>query len=517
MHRLASKKVRSTPKGFRFPIAIALAAGSGILWGLSFSREPWLLFSFVSLIPFFLTLGTPGLWRPAMLGWVHGVAAWLTSIPWIAHTLQSYGGLPSPVSFGLLLGVALYLGLYRALFAVLGATAWRRGGLSALVGVPAAWVAVEWLRTWFLEGFPWNLAAYAWTDLPGALLFSAFGGALGVSFLLLFLQGGCALAIAEKRWRWLVVALVVSLVPLALLLAFPQAKSGAEPNATAGGLPVRLLQPNIANAARPEWEEIFRNYSKVLAQSHQACDEPGALLLWPESAAWPFEFDSPSGDQRLRRDLEALNSAGCPVLFNSPHSAADGGTFNSAFLLSPGGRVERYDKRKLVPWGEFVPLKDLFPLVGRLARSAGDFQAGEGQPLLSWGQERIAVGICYEVVFPQEAAAAVRAGATLLASGSNDAWYGTSAARAQLFRAARFRAAENRRPLLRSAITGISGLIGSEGEVLARLGEDEEGVLAVSVTGRQDLSPYTRYPGLTPAICGLLLAFAIVRRSRRET
>ncbi|MCH9652140.1 MAG: apolipoprotein N-acyltransferase [Deltaproteobacteria bacterium] len=452
-----------------------------------------------------------------MLGWVHGVAAWLTSIPWIAHTLQSYGGLPGPVSFALLLGVALYLGLYRALFGVLGAIAWRRGGWRALLGVPAAWVAVEWLRTWFLEGFPWNLAAYAWTDLPGALPFSAFGGALGVSFLLLFFQVGCALAIAEKRWKWFLAALLVSLSPMVAI----QLKGGTEPESSTAtsttASPVRLLQPNITNAIDLQWEEIFRNYNKVLSQSYEACDEPGALLLWPESAAWPFEFDSPTGDQRLRSDLEALNRAGCPVLFNSPHTAADGGIFNSAFLLSPGGKVERYDKRKLVPWGEFVPLRDLFPWVGRLARSAGDFRAGKSHSLLTWGQERIAVGICYEVVFPQETAAAVRAGATLLASGSNDAWYGNSAARAQLFRAARFRAAENRRLLLRSAITGISGLIGPEGEVLARLGEDEEGALAISVAGRRDLSPYTRFPGLTPVLCGLFLAFAIVRRSRRET
>jgi apolipoprotein N-acyltransferase len=230
-------------------------------------------------------------------------------------------------------------------------------------------------------------------------------------------------------------------------------------------------------------------------------------LLWPESAAWPYRFDR---DAVFQRAVRSLADEGCSVLLNSPYEAA-GELFNSAYLLQPGGSVQRYDKRHLVPYGEYVPLKRLLPFVGKLARNAGDFSPAPRLRFLDWGEERLGMAICFEIIFPSEVALAVRRGASLLVAVSNDAWYGDTAAPWQHFRAARFRAAENRRPLLRAAITGVSGIVAADGSLQARLGPFEQGVLRAEMRGRTDLSPYTRRPWLVPLFCFAATLLGLVR------
>src|SRR4029079_6934358 len=168
---------------------------------------------------------------------------------------------------------------------------------------------------------------------------------------------------------------------------------------------------------------------------------------------------------------------GCTVLLNSVRSE-NGRDYNSAVLAAPDQPARFADKRHLVPFGEYVPLRSLLPFADKLARNVGDFSPSAELVLLPWGAERLGVAICFAVIFPGEVAATTRAGATLLATVTNDAWYGPTSAPWQHFRAARFRAAENRRPLLRAATTGVSGLIGADGRGLAPPAPRGPGALA---------------------------------------
>jgi len=151
----------------------------------------------------------------------------------------------------------------------------------------------------------------------------------------------------------------------------------------------------------------------------------------------------------------------------------------------------------------------------KLARNAGDFVAGSSPALLQWGDQMIGAAICFEIVFPAAVAEQVRQGATLLVTLTNDAWYGDTWAPWQHYRAARFRAAENRRTLLRAAITGVSAIIAPDGSEQRRLGVGEEGVLGASVTGRSGLTPFSRAPWLVPLLCCLGGGFAIFVGRRR--
>src|SRR5262249_5708246 len=163
------------------------------------------------------------------------------------------------------------------------------------------------------------------------------------------------------------------------------------------------------------------------------------------------------------------------------------------------------------------PFRGVFSFVDKLAREAGEYRPGEGARLLPWGDERLGMSICYEVVFPEEVADLVRSGATLLVTITNDAWYGDTAPPWQHFRASRYRAAASRRPLLRAEITGISALVAPDGWVRAEIGPFRQGVIHALVKGERSETPFARCPWAVPAACtGLALLALGVAWWRRE-
>jgi apolipoprotein N-acyltransferase len=523
------------PRALRPLLWLLLAAAGGLVWALQFEPRPLAVAPWLALSPLVLLLSAR---RAGLLAFVHGLVSWLAALSWIAPTLVTFGGIPKPLSVALLALLAAYLALFHAAFAWIGAPLWRRGGLLPFAALPALWVALEWLRTYLGGGFPWNLAAYAWVAIPGALPISSWIGAYGVSFFVVLAATSVAAAVVRRRWEPLAAGILVPLLVLVVagraaadrgagrlapwshpVFAAADDAAGGEDEGAAGRMgdpaaevsslaepaaPIRLVQPNIANLRAYDEAAVQASYGRLLRMTRPLCEE-GTLVVWPESAAWPYSFDR---DPPFARDAEALVARGCSLIFNSTHEVGDT-IFNSAYLLSPSGTIARYDKRHLVPFGEYVPFRDVFSFVRKLAREAGTFQAGSGVHLLAWGRERLGMSICYEVVFPAEVAELVRGGATILVTITNDAWYGDTAAPWQHLRAARFRAAESRRPMLRAAITGVSALIAPDGSIAAELPLFRQGVIRARVAGRTVLTPYTRHPALVPGLCTLLASLAI--------
>ena len=240
-------------------------------------------------------------------------------------------------------------------------------------------------------------------------------------------------------------------------------------------------------------------------------------MIWPESAGWPYILER---DAAFRADVEALAAQGCAILLNSPRFDGDR-VYNAAFLIAPGGDATYYDKRHLVPFGEYVPLQEALPFVGALARNAGSFAASDRISLLRLGPVTLGLAICFEITFPVEVAALVRDGATALATLTNDAWYGDTAAPWQHLRAARFRAAENHRTVLRAALTGISAWIEPDGSIAAALEVGVQGILRGELAPRVELTPFARAPWAVPIVCLVVtvaaFAFVIFDRRRRAS
>lgn len=539
------------------PYLVALA--SGLLWGAAFGREPWIVSAWLVLAPLIVLLGHP---RAGRLAFLHGFAAWSFGLSWIPATLIGFGGLPKPVAILCLLILASYLALFSFAFGRFGQRLWLRGGAWAFLGLPALWVALEWLRAHLIGGFPWNLAAYAWVDVPGALPLSAWIGAYGISFLVLFANVGVAMAWTRTeaspgsaglrparvgqmpsegksffsgRLQSLALAL---LVPLLLLGVAGRAGHRsvvahhiARMEQGDFGRPVRIVQPNLP--IRKDWDPAaaYADYRKAMDLAVESC-EPGALVVLPESALWPYSYER---DPALRRELAGLVARGCSVVWNGQAEASETEIFNSAYLLAPTEpALTRYDKRRLVPFGEYIPFSPILGWVGRMARGIGEYTPGREVKLLPWNavpappgslaamlppaRDLLGMAICYEAVYPEEVAELSKAGATLLATVTNDAWYGDTAAPRQHLRAARFRAAENRKTLLRAALTGISSLIAPDGSERQSVALGTTGVIRARVWGESGLTPYARAPWLPPLLCSLGALFAIIRLrpSRRE-
>ncbi len=486
-----NKKTERIRTALLYPAALL----AGVVWGLCFATRTTVFLPWVALVPLlFLARQSNGM----RLAFLHGFGAWLVAIPWIAHTVTVYGGLDPYLGFLALFLVAAYLGSYHLAFAVLSRRLLRVSPWLTLVSLPAAWVALEWVRTFLFSGFPWNLAAYSWIEVPGALRASSWIGAYGVSYLVVLSNVGLFLAAHQRR---LSLAGAGVAIPLAILLAAGLSPVSVEEPSP---LSVRLIQPNtpiLTDASSPGVAEAYR---KLFRLSRQACDRPGSLIVWPESAAWPYAFER---DATFRGHVEELAGLGCTVLLNSPRWSEEE-VFNSAFLIEGRG-VQSYDKHHRVPFGEYVPLAGLLPFVGSLARNAGDFSAGRNKGILIWGDQKIGISICFEVIFPSEVADRVADGASILATITNDAWYGDTSAPHQHLRAAQFRAAESGRPLLRAALTGISAIVSADGAILHSLGVGEEGVIAAQIQPRHHRTPYSAVPGLVPALSVALTVFAI--------
>lgn len=489
-------------------LELALAVLGGVAWGLCFGVKPRPWLGWVALVPLFYLLGDArrSRRRMAVLALVHGVVSWLVSMPWIPPTVVTFGNLPPALAWALFVLLAIYLSLYQVAFAVLVRSSATRGVAWAFFVPPAVWVAVEWVRGTPLGSFnfPWNLAAYAWVDVPGALPLSAWIGPYGIGYLVLLTNAALGWSVRRRS----AVPGLLAVGSVAVLLALGARFSRPEADAEARlRRPVRIVQPNQEILAQPgSGTEVA--YRRLVERSEAECRAEGTLLIWPESAAWPHSWE---GSAVLRRDLQRLASKGCETIFNTPRFESREVYYNSAMLISREGPVAVYDKRFLVPYGEQVPLADLFPFIGHLARMSGTYTPGKEVALLPWGKERLGMGICYEVVFPEAMAEEVRAGASLLVNVSNDAWYGDSSAPRQLFRAARFRAAETRRMMLRAALTGISGVIGRRGEVLTTIGLGRPGVIAERVAGAGELTPYVRFPWIVPLLSALVTVSAIFR------
>ncbi|MDH3255901.1 MAG: apolipoprotein N-acyltransferase, partial [Acidobacteriota bacterium] len=396
-------------------VSVVIAAVGAVAWALCFAATPVVFLPWIALVPLILvSRGRGALW----LGLVHGTVFWLLSINWIIATLESYGGLSTTLAIASLLLLSAYLGLYHAVFAWVVSRLWRRSAATLVVALPALWVVLEVVRGFLFSGFPWNLATYSVIEVPGALQLASVVGPYGVSFMVVAVNGAIAVLVT-RGWKWRVAGVLAS---VAALLAVAVLLSPASSD-SASGSDVRIIQPNTPILEEWDSERIVDGYRSLMAMSHDAC-EPGVLLVWPESAAWPYMMGR---DLQLDEDIERLTARGCSVIVNSV-SRDEGRYFNSAYLLGPENFRSRYDKGHLVPFGEYVPLGRRLPFLKRLARAAGDFSPGATRRQLSWTKDDLGLAICFEIVFPGEVAARVRDGATILVTITNDGWYGDTAA-----------------------------------------------------------------------------------------
>jgi apolipoprotein N-acyltransferase len=471
---------------------LSLAAISGALLILSFpgtGDQAWL--AFVALVPLLVAMRDSRWRQAAILGSVAGLVFWFGTLSWVAPTMVRYGGLPWSLAGLILAGLAGYLALYHGVFCALLTRASPRSAPLYVLGSASLWVALEFLRTYLMTGFPWNLLGYSqYRNLP-LIQVAAVTGVYGVSFLVMAVNAALAWTLRRPgHWHDVAapVATAAGLVGLAVgfWAVSPGQPAGPE-------IPVALIQGNIDQAVK--WDPRLQD-ATVEAYRRLTLEAGGdrlELVIWPETAV-PFFLR----EDARRAALEALaRQVGADLLVGAPDREG-GQRRNSAFLIGREGRLlDRYDKRHLVPFGEYVPLKRLLFFVDALAGGAiGEFTPGREATLVSTPLGRVGVVICYEAIFPGEVRQLFLAGAEVLVNITNDAWFGRSAAPAQHLAMAAFRAVENRAWLLRAANTGISAIVAPDGRIVRASTLFTPEVLSGTITPRAGLTLYTRYGDL---------------------
>jgi apolipoprotein N-acyltransferase len=449
-----------------------------------------------------LWLGAQGPRAAAWAGFWFGMGMYLAGVSWVYISMHRFGAMAAPLAAFATLALCAVLALYLALAGALQARFRAPPAVRAALVIPALWTLAEWLRATLFTGFPWLSLGTAAIDTPLAG-FAPLGGVLAGSFVTAAAAGLLwCIALGQARWA--------AAAAFALLGIAGAGLRGVEWTAPAGApLEASLVQGNVPqdlkfNPAR---------YARTLETHARLAEASRArLIVLPETAV-PRMLDSV--DPAYLARLEAVGRRnGGDLLLGAPTRVAPGAYYNSVVSFGVSPR-QLYHKVHLVPFGEFAP-PGFGWIVRVLSIPLADFSRGaaDQKPLAVAGQ-RVAANVCYEDAFGSELIRQLP-GATLLVNVSNVAWFGDSLAPAQHLQIARARALETGRMHLTATNTGITALIGRDGQVLARLAPFTEGRLDAVVQGYSGATPYVRvgdWPALAACVA-LLLLVALAWRSR---
>lgn len=382
--------------------------------------------------------------------------------------MRTFGGLPPALAVVVCLLLVLFLSLYVGMFSWLVARAFRRFGAPAIWAAPFVWVGTEYLRSWVGGGFPWVLLGYTQATVPPIAQAASLGGVFFLSFLVALVGAAAAFpAVSRARSRWYVSGAVMAAV---IALAGWGSLRMREGSLARDGerLRVGLVQGNIAQQDKWNPELALPILRRYLEMSRRAIADGADVVIWPESSTPFFLEENPVLAGEIRRLAQESQT---PFVVGSDQleRAQQNRFYNSAFLVGADGQTRAvYRKMHLVPFGEYVPLRQLLPFVGPLVETVSDFSPGLEPVLLPLGERRLSVAICYEVVYPWLVRTFVLGGSELLVTITNDAWYGTTSAAYQHWEQASLRAIEHGRYLVRAANTGITGIVDPYGRVIAR-------------------------------------------------
>jgi len=468
---------------------------SGGLLALGFPPLGLWPLALVALAPLLACLRDVSLsrgWLNAFLGlWVWEVGV----LWWLFYVARRFGQLPLGLALAVPLLLAAYLAFISSFFLLLGeALARWEGGPRPLV-LSCAWVLGEWVKAHLLGGFPWELLGYTqyrgpcWRALP-------YGGVMGVSFLVV----GTSALLAEARRHPRHLLLLLCLVPVWFLR--PPASQAVS------RLRVGIVQPNLSPPLKQTQPQ--RSLERCLKLTLRALSQGAKLVVWPETAF----MNTP--EAVLPRLRELCRRQGCAILLGCLRRDGAGHLYNSALLVSPQEPPQWYDKRHLVPFGEFVPLRSLFEFLPQLGRIGG-FSAGTRPGLLQLGGVRVGVLICYEAIFPWMARQLALRGARLLVNITDDAWFGRTSAPYQHLGLAAARAAELGLPLVRAANTGISAWVDIEGRPHKVLPIFTEGVVVDTIDLPAGLSVYARVGDVLPYLSILVMGICGARLRWRNS
>jgi apolipoprotein N-acyltransferase len=510
----------------QFPTRVewAAAAATAILLILSFPRLELSFLAWIALVPLMVVIAhRPAPARAFLLGWFAGTSFFYVSCYWLTYSMIHYGGLPPVLAYLLLFPGALVVGVFPGVFAFLLALAIKHWGGWAVLLAPVFWPATEWARL-IVTGQLWNALGYSQAFHPTFIQPAIWGGVYVVSFLIMTINTAIVVLVTSRGTRAITISgFLVLLVPLAITVS-PFFETHTDSSAKSP-VTVVALQPNVPMNLEKSNDELNelreRHWSMTVnALKNLPGDNSPRFVIWPES---PMNFTY-AADRTFQEQLANFTRQNhTSLLFNSLEPTLANGFYNSALLINEDGRlIAQYDKIRLLPFGEYVPLPQWLPGASLITGLVGDFTPGDKYTVMPFGDHRAGTFICIESAYPFIARRLTNEGADVLINISNDGYLGPTAVLRQHLANVIFRAVENGRPVLRVTNTGISARIDASGRIEDQTTPFQRDVRVWQVRPSSIESTfYTRHGDIFVYLCAaltVLVCFAILfsRRSLRQ-
>jgi len=441
---------------------------SAFLYNLASPDLHWHPICWVLLVPLLQALDGRDLRQGFLIGWCCGSLVHLICFAWVIGTIQRYSNLNLTLSIVAWVLFSLYSGLAFGAMASLAGFLRSQHRLPPVIVYPVCYTAMEFLFPFI---FPWHLGAGLYEVLPVIQICDLFG-----------VYGVTALVVVVNAALWEVLhalgrgrpfprasaAAALALVGLTLVYGVWRVRAIDAQRGLAERYAVGIVQPNIRIEEKQSpllQSDIWRRYQRL---STGVVNRGAQLVVWPESAVH-FAYDPEARPQSFSGVLRRLvQSLGRPLLFGTWSMGRDAPR-NTAHLLSPeGGVAGRYDKMRLLAFGEYLPLSHWFPVLQKWIQGVGDFEPGDRIEPLCWQGVCFGVLICYEAILDGPSREFASLGTRFLVNITNDAWFGQTRCPEQHLMLASFRAVENRLWLVRVANTGISAFVDPVGRILQR-------------------------------------------------
>ncbi|GLQ33713.1 apolipoprotein N-acyltransferase [Litoribrevibacter albus] len=488
----------------------------GCLLPLSFAPFDYWPLAILSLALFQWLLDTTETSKSAFkLGWSYGFGVFVIGASWVYVSIHDYGYAPIPLAL-LMTGLFTFLlGLFFAFQSYCYKKWFTSSPLINALSFSVIWVLFEWLRSWFLTGFPWLYLGYghieSWLSGWAPIL-----GVFGVSLVVALSASAVKLCLVKRtcgRHAYFIAAAIL-LWPLGFLLS---QVSWTTPKAE---LSVSLMQGNIPQEKK--WQNEYRPVSLSTYRQLNR-NAPSDLIIWPETAIPYFKHQIGDWLAETEQELKPEQGLITGIPYYDKNSAPNAPVLHNT-VIGLGAASGQYHKQKLVPFGEYVPLQDLLRgLIQFFNLPMSNFRPGPtGQAPLKFREFTLWPAICYEIAYPAFIARHIdhqNQQQDFIVTISNDAWFGDSIGPKQHLQIAQMRALENSRVVLRATNTGLTAVIDEKGRITHALPDFIEGGLNAKVQAQQGLTPYSQwlnYPVLAFIALSLLGILLYPRISRDQ-
>ncbi|MFD5338562.1 apolipoprotein N-acyltransferase [Streptomyces hawaiiensis] len=469
----------------------AVAAVAGALPVLAYPAPSLWWCGYVALVPWLLLLRTaPTGKRAAFDGWCGGFGFMLAMHHWLLPSLHVF-----TIVLAALLG-ALWAPWGWLVRRLLGGLPSAGQVTVALLVLPSGWLAAELVRSWQGLGGPWGMLGSSQWQVEPALRLASVGGVWLLSYLLVAVNVAVAVLVAVRRAR---VPAVATLVATAAATSAAWAFSPRP--AVDGQVRIAVVQPGVI--AGPD-----SRFAREEQLTRRLAGQDVDLIVWGESSVG---FDLGDRPDLARRLADLSRTTGADILVNVDARRSDTpGIYKSSVLVGPEGLTgERYDKMRLVPFGEYIPARSLLGWVTSVGKAAGEDRRRGSQPIVMNIGDDLRVGplVCFETAFPDMTRHLTREGVDVLIGQSSTSTFQHSWAPEQHASLAALRAAETGRPMVHSTLTGVSAVYGPSGQRIGSwLGTDASAARIYEIPLAHGTTPYVRYGDWTVHAAMLILA-----------